>query len=103
MSSAAEPVRQPTCLLRYRDVVRQAIQRHGGAEIRTEGDWFYVVLPSASDAVLCGLDIVDAVAAANAEHPDDPIRVGVGVHAGDARLRSSPTLHLRALSRCQHR
>jgi class 3 adenylate cyclase len=71
-------------LLRYRAIVRQAIERHAGAEIRTEGDSFYVVLQSASDAVRCGLAIVDDVAAANRDHPDDPIRVGVGIHAGEA-------------------
>jgi class 3 adenylate cyclase len=71
-------------LLRYRAIVRQAIERHAGAEIRTEGDSFYVVLQSASDAVRCGLAIVDDVATANRDHPDDPIRVGVGIHAGEA-------------------
>jgi class 3 adenylate cyclase len=71
-------------LLRYRAIVRQAIEGHAGAEIRTEGDSFYVVLQSASDAVRCGLSIVEGVAAANRAHPDDPIRVGVGIHAGEA-------------------
>jgi class 3 adenylate cyclase len=71
-------------LLRYRAVVREAITRHEGAEIRTEGDSFYVVLRSASDAVLCGMAIVQGVAEENARAPSVPIRVGVGVHAGEA-------------------
>ena len=66
-------------LTRYRALVRAAVASQGGAEIRTEGDSFYVVFPSASSAVACALDIVDAAAAGQ---PDgDPIHVGVGVHA----------------------
>ena len=34
-------------LARYRAIVRTAIAEQEGAEIRTEGDSFYVVLPSA--------------------------------------------------------
>ena len=39
----------------YRRLMRDTISRHGGAEIKTEGDSFYVVFPSASSAVMCGL------------------------------------------------
>ncbi|HXX62149.1 MAG TPA: protein kinase [Candidatus Sulfotelmatobacter sp.] len=67
----------------YRRLVRDVVRRFGGAEIRTEGDSFYVVFPSASDAVRCGLALVAAAASATAEHPERPIRVGVGVHAGE--------------------
>ena len=69
---------------RYRAIVRTAVERAHGAEIRTEGDSFYVVFPSASPAVRCGLDIVAAAAAASLETPDRPFRVGVGIHAGES-------------------
>ena len=36
-----------------------------------------------SDAVQCGLAIVDGARAASLEHPDEPIDVGVGIHAGE--------------------
>ena len=42
-----------------------------------------MVFDSASGAVECGLALVDAAAAASREHPDRPIRVGVGIHAGE--------------------
>jgi outer membrane protein assembly factor BamB len=48
----------------YRALVRKVIGEFGGAEIRTEGDSFYVVFPSASSAVLGGLAILAAAAAA---------------------------------------
>jgi branched-chain amino acid transport system substrate-binding protein len=65
-------------LTRYRALAREAIGRFGGAEIKTEGDSFYVVFDSVSDAVRCGLAIV-----ADAREADQAIRVGVGVHAGE--------------------
>jgi branched-chain amino acid transport system substrate-binding protein len=65
-------------LTRYRALAREAIGRFGGAEIKTEGDSFYVVFDSVSNAVRCGLAIV-----ADAQAADDEIRVGVGVHAGE--------------------
>lgn len=70
-------------LSRYRELARNAIARFGGAEIKTEGDSFYVVFDSVSSAVRCGLAITADAQAATAEHPDQPIRVGVGVHAGE--------------------
>jgi class 3 adenylate cyclase len=69
-------------LARYRTLVREAVAATGGAEIRTEGDGFYVVFDSASGAVRCGMSIVAAAAAA-AGGPGDAIQVGVGVHAGE--------------------
>jgi branched-chain amino acid transport system substrate-binding protein len=70
-------------LLRYRDLVRAAVSRFAGAEIRTEGDSFHVVFSAVSAAVLCGLAIVDGARADAADHADAPIAVGVGVHAGE--------------------
>lgn len=70
-------------LTRYRALARDAIARFGGAEIKTEGDSFYVVFDSVSNAVRCGLAITAAARAPAEEHPDEPIRVGVGIHAGE--------------------
>jgi len=69
-------------LARYRTLVREVIARFQGAEIRTEGDSFYVVFSSASAAVYGGLAILDRVAAAD-QAAAGLIRVGVGVHAGE--------------------
>lgn len=68
----------------YRRLVRDIVARHDGAEIKTEGDSFYVVFPSASGAVLCGLDIATGAIAHSIADPDHPIRVGIGVHAGES-------------------
>jgi class 3 adenylate cyclase len=68
-------------LERYRSLVRGVVAAARGAEIRTEGDSFYVVFGSVSAAVRAGLAIVTAAAATAAD--PDPIRVGVGIHAGE--------------------
>lgn len=70
-------------LYRYRALVRDAVARHRGAEIKTEGDSFYVVFTSVSRGVQCGLDIAAAARQATEDHPDQPIEVGIGIHAGE--------------------
>lgn len=77
-SAAAEAVG------RFLELARTAIARYDGAEIKTEGDAIHAVFPSASGAVLCGLDIVAAAAELSAQRPDRPLHLGVGVHAGEA-------------------
>ena len=69
---------------RFLGIAREAIARHDGAEIKTEGDAIHAVFPSASSAVLCGLEIVEAAAETNAREPGGPLRIGVGIHAGEA-------------------
>lgn len=68
---------------RYRALVRAQVARFRGAEIKTEGDSFYVVFPSASAAVKAGLAIIEDARAESSRIPEHPIRVGIGVHAGE--------------------
>ena len=71
-------------LVRYRAIVRGAVARYRGAEIKTEGDGFFVVFPAVSAAVQCGLAIIQGAregpSAAPAAHG---INAGVGIHAGE--------------------
>jgi class 3 adenylate cyclase len=69
---------------RFLEIARGAIARHDGAELKTEGDNIHAVFPSASGAVVCGLEIVEAAAELNAREPDRPLGLGVGIHAGEA-------------------
>jgi len=68
---------------RYRAIVRSIVAQYGGAEVKTEGDSFFVVFPSASSAVRCGLEIQLAATAATRDDPATPLRVGIGIHAGE--------------------
>jgi class 3 adenylate cyclase len=68
---------------RYRTLVRAEIARHAGAEVRTEGDSFYVVFTSVSEAVQCALAIAAAALQASLDEPALPVNVGIGVHFGE--------------------
>ncbi len=75
--------RAATQLLRaYRTLVRAKVANFTGAEIRTEGDGFYVVFPSASSAIGCALAIL-AEAASSPPAAGGPLPVGIGIHAGE--------------------
>jgi len=65
----------------YRVLVRDQIARSGGGEVKTEGDSFYVVFDSARQALSCGVGIQRA--AARVSSSDRPIRIGIGIHAGE--------------------
>ena len=55
--------RYPQVLAEHRRLVRAAIAAHGGAEVDTQGDAFFVAFGGAKQAVLCALDIQRALAA----------------------------------------
>ena len=74
-------------LAAYRALVRDAVARFDGAEIRTEGDSFYVVFRSARRAVACGIAIVAAAEEDRRVHLDRPIQVGIGINAGETVQR----------------
>lgn len=67
----------------YRRLVRSAVGAVAGREIKTEGDSFFVVFDSARRAVECAVAILRSSETHTSAHPDRPIRVGVGIHAGE--------------------
>ena len=70
-------------LREYRGLVRAAIGRQGGVEVKTEGDSFYVVFESALAALECAVAIHRGAQAHNAAKPDAPIRIGMSLHVGE--------------------
>ena len=65
-----------------RRVLRAAIRRWGGHELGTEGDSFFVVFPSARDAVCAVRDA--QLDLAGADWPDgETVRVRMGLHTGE--------------------
>jgi predicted ATPase/class 3 adenylate cyclase len=65
----------------HRRVLRAAFEDHGGVEVGTEGDSFFVAFPSAPQAVAAAVDLQRGLA--TARWPDDvDVRVRVGVHSG---------------------
>lgn len=65
-------------LTEYRTLVRREVARHRGAEIKTEGDSFYVVFDVPSTALDCAAAILKRAAAV-----PDRLRIGIGLHAGE--------------------
>lgn len=63
----------------YRGIVRRSVAREKGAEIKTEGDSFYVVFTSSASAVRCGI----AIQRTAARRRKDVLEIGIGIHAGE--------------------
>src|SRR5687768_15730394 len=63
-------------LARHRRVLREAFASHGGAEVDTQGDAFFVAFARASDALA-------AAGAAQRELADGPVLVRMGLHTGE--------------------
>jgi predicted ATPase len=60
----------------HRRVIRDAVEAHGGVEVDTQGDAFFVAFPSARDAVDASQEAQQALASG-------PIRVRMGIHTGE--------------------
>ncbi|MGH8056354.1 MAG: LuxR C-terminal-related transcriptional regulator, partial [Candidatus Entotheonellia bacterium] len=64
-------------------LIRDALGAHHGFEVTHTGDGIEASFASASYALQCGIAIQQAFARYNQEHPDGPIRVRIGIHAGE--------------------
>lgn len=72
-----------TLITDYQRIVRAEIAKHEGAEVKTEGDSFYVVFTNARAAVACASAILREADRYSRERPDRPMRIGAGIHAGE--------------------
>jgi class 3 adenylate cyclase len=64
-------------------IVREALRAHGGAEVKAMGDGFMASFSSATRALECAVAMQRAFAAHDDEHPETPIRVRIGLNAGE--------------------
>ena len=63
-------------------IVREALKAHGGSEVKTLGDGFMASFSSATRALECAIAMQSGFAAQN-EPAEEPIRVRVGLNAGE--------------------
>jgi class 3 adenylate cyclase len=70
-------------LREHNAIVRDQITQHGGFEVKTIGDAFMIAFGSARRAVLCALGIQGGIGRYTADHPEHPLRVRIGLHAGE--------------------
>jgi predicted ATPase len=66
-------------LAEHRRIVREAFGAHGGVEVDTQGDAFFVAFPTAPGALAAAQTARDALA-------DGPIHVRMGLHTGTPHL-----------------
>ncbi|HVE93412.1 MAG TPA: adenylate/guanylate cyclase domain-containing protein [Acidimicrobiales bacterium] len=69
-------------LERHHSTMRRAIERHGGYEVSTEGDAFFVVFAGATEAVAAALDVQRDLSE-ETTGVATPLRVRMGLHTGD--------------------
>jgi class 3 adenylate cyclase len=63
-------------------IVREQVAAHGGFEVKSEGDGFMLAFQSARRALQCAIAVQRAFAQHN-EGAEEPIRVRMGLHAGE--------------------
>jgi predicted ATPase len=66
-------------LAEHRRVLREAFTRHGGVEVDTQGDAFFVAFPTTGGALAAAAEGQQALA-------EGPIRVRMGIHTGTPHL-----------------
>ncbi len=64
----------------YRALVRRVVERERGAEVKTEGDSFYVVFSSCAAAVRSAVSIQHGAT----RRRRDPFQIGIGIHVGES-------------------
>lgn len=67
----------PDVLLQHRGVLRDIFERHGGVELGTEGDSFFVAFVSATEALAAAKEAQPRLSEVG------PVRVRIGMHTGE--------------------
>jgi predicted ATPase/class 3 adenylate cyclase len=85
LAQALAGARWDALLARHRALIRAAVTAHGGVEVKTEGDGFFVAFERTADAVEATVEAQRALAA-EPWADDGQVRVRMGIHTGDGRL-----------------
>jgi class 3 adenylate cyclase len=84
MTERLGDLRAREVIRKHNSIVREQLAAHGGYEVELQGDGFLLAFGSARQALLCAIAIQRAFAAHNEESSDEPIRVRIGLHTGEA-------------------
>src|SRR3990172_1331140 len=76
-------------LREHERITRECLRAHGGSEIKTMGDGFMASFGSVTKALECAIAIQQAFAQHN-ESAEEPIRVRVGLNAGEPIAEDDP-------------
>src|SRR5262245_29597300 len=72
-------------LAEHQEIVRAAVAAHGGREVDTQGDSFFIAFPRAKDAVAAAVAIQRDLAA-HAWPEGGEIKVRIGLHTGEPQV-----------------
>lgn len=68
----------------HNDIIRRAVRRQGGTEIKAQGDGFMLAFESARRGVHCMIDVQRELSSHASIQPEPTVRVRVGLHTGEA-------------------
>ena len=68
----------------HNDIVRRALAKYGGNEIKSQGDGFMLSFPSARRALQFCVEVQRDLSAYAEEHPETGVRIRIGLHTGEA-------------------
>ena len=64
-------------------IVRAALARTNGREVKHTGDGIMAVFHSAASAIRCAIEVQESLLRHREEHPDQPLQVRIGLAAGE--------------------
>ena len=70
-------------LQRHHEIVLAKVAEHDGSEVDRAGDGFLLSFSSVAKSVACAIDIQRELKSQNIEEPQTPIRVRIGIGAGE--------------------
>lgn len=65
-------------------LLREVLAKHGGLEVKHQGDGLMVAFSSARRALLCAVEIQRAIADRNRDHAENVLLVRIGLNTGEA-------------------
>ena len=74
-------------LERHTQIIRDAMTGHGGYEVRSEGDAFFVIFTSPSEALAAAAEMQRGLTATDWPY-QAAVRVRMGIHTGEVRPAS---------------
>ncbi|HLX37326.1 MAG TPA: protein kinase, partial [Candidatus Binataceae bacterium] len=84
MTERLGDIRAQELLHEHNDLIRKQVAEQKGFEVKSMGDGFMVAFSSARRALLCAIGIQRAFTEYSRQHPNEPIRVRIGLHMGEA-------------------
>ncbi len=67
----------------HHGIVRDSLQRHGGREVKVQGDGFMMAFGGVARALRCAVEMQRSLLAYSETHESPPIRIHIGVHTGE--------------------